>query len=326
MQTGKISEIAYKRSVLKKIHDKSENLQVGIDGAHMVIEDVTMVASSNCILKWFFGCERYYLQKTLNDIYASGGVPKFVQLQINIPDDFEEKQLGRIIRSFDETASDMKVSIQKCDVYAGNVSDVLIHINVIGMTEKMFSLQDIKEDVDIVMAGTIAIGTTSVLVNLYENRLRNRFHDTFVDDCLKISEFTDIKKITDIAKEQDILYMHHVSDGGVFAAAWELASAVNLGIEIDIKKIPVWQETIEIAEVFDYNPYMTDGTGAVLIAVKDGAALAEKFKSAGIYADVIGHITSGRDRVVMNGDEKRFLEPPRGDEIYNYLNEKGEMA
>lgn len=326
MQTGKISEIAYKRSVLKKIRDKSENLQVGIDGAHMAIEDVTMVASSNCILKWFFGCERYYLQKTLNDIYASGGVPQFVQLQINIPDDFEEKQLGRIIRSFDETASDMKVSIQKCDVYAGNVSDVLIHINVIGMTEKMFSLQDIKEDVDIVMAGTIAIGTTSVLVNLYENRLRNRFHDTFVDDCLKISEFTDIKKITDIAKEQDILYMHHVSDGGVFAAAWELASAVNLGIEIDIKKIPVWQETIEIAEVFDYNPYMTDGTGAVLIAVKDGAALAEKFKSAGIYADVIGHITSGRDRVVMNGDEKRFLEPPRGDEIYNYLNEKGEMA
>lgn len=326
MQTGKISEIAYKRSVLKKIHDKSENLQVGIDGAHMAIEDVTMVASSNCILKWFFGCERYYLQKTLNDIYASGGVPKFVQLQINIPDDFEEKQLGRIIRSFDETASDMKVSIQKCDVYAGNVSDVLIHINVIGMTEKMFSLQDIKEDVDIVMAGTIAIGTTSVLVNLYENRLRNRFHDTFVDDCLKISEFTDIKKITDIAKEQDILYMHHVSDGGIFAAAWELASAVNLGIEIDIKKIPVWQETIEIAEVFDYNPYMTDGTGAVLIAVKDGAALAKKFKSAGIYADVIGHITSGRDRVVMNGDEKRFLEPPRGDEIYNYLNEKGEMA
>ena len=147
-----------------------------------------------------------------------------------------------------------------------------------------------------------------------------------MDDCLKISEFTDIKKITDIAKEQDILYMHHVSDGGVFAAVWEMVSAVNLGIEIDIKKIPVWQETIEIAEVFDYNPYMIDGTGAVLIAVKDGTALVEKLESAGIYADVIGHITSGRDRVVMNGDERRFLEPPRGDEIYNYLNRKGEMA
>lgn len=326
MQTGKISEIAYKRSVLKKISDKSENLQVGIDGAHMAIEDVTMVMSSNCILKWFLGCERYYLQKTLNDIYASGGIPKYVQLQINISNDFDEKQLGRIIKSFNEVVTQMKLKIQKCDVYAGNVDDLLIYVNVIGVSEKKFSLKDIKENTDIVMAGTIAIGITSVLVNLCESRLREKFHDTFVDDCLEISEFTDVKKITDIAREQDILYMHHVSDGGVFAAAWEMASAVNLGIEIDIKKIPVWQETIEIAEVFDYNPYMTDGTGAVLIAVKDGTALVEKLKSAGIYADVIGHITSGRDRVVMNGDERRFLEPPRGDEIYNYLNRKGEMA
>lgn len=326
MHTGKISEIAYKRSVLKKICDKSDNLQVGIDGAHMAIEDVTMVISSNCILKWFLGCERYYLQKTLNDIYASGGSPKYVQLQINIPDDFEEKQLGRIIRSFDEAVTEMGLSIQKCDVYAGNVSQVLIQIHVIGVSEKTFSLKDIKENTDIVMAGTIAIGATSIITSLYESKLRERFHDTFVDDCLKISEFTNIKKITDVAKEQNILYMHHVSDGGVFAAAWEMASAVNLGIEVDIKKIPVWQETIEIAEVFDYNPYMTDGTGAVLIAAKDGAALVEILKDAGIYADVIGHITSGRDRVVMNGDERRFLEPPRGDEIYNYLNGKGEMA
>lgn len=326
MHTGKISEIAYKRSVLKKIRDKSENLQVGIDGAHMAIEDVTMVMSSNCILKWFLGCEKYYLQKTLNDIYASGGIPKYVHLQINIPNDFEEKQLGRIIKSFDEAVTETNLKIQKCDVYAGNVNELLIYVNVTGVSEKMFSLQDMKENTDIVMAGTLAVGGTSLLAQLYESKLREKFHDTFVDDCLKISEFTDIKKITDIVRKQDIFYMHHVSDGGIFAAAWEMASAVNLGIEIDIKKIPVWQETIEIAEVFDYNPYMIDGTGAVLIAVKDGTALVEKLKSAGIYADVIGHLTSGRDRVVMNGDERRFLEPPRGDEIYNYLNRKGEMA
>ena len=35
MHTGKISEIAYKRSVLKKISTKSENFHVCADGAHM---------------------------------------------------------------------------------------------------------------------------------------------------------------------------------------------------------------------------------------------------------------------------------------------------
>ena len=319
MHTGKISEIAYKRSILKKISTKSESLQVGVDVAHIALEDVTIVMSSNCILKWFEGCESYYLQKSLNDIYAGGGNPKYVQLKINIPNDFEEKKLGKIIKNFDTATKKKEVLIGKCDVYASDINEPFVHIEVIGEAQKTFSVKDITENIEIVMAGTIAIGASGIMAKLYEDRLRKKFHDVFVEDCLKIAEFTDVKKITQIAKEYDIAYMHNVSDGGVFAAAWEMASAVDLGINIDIKKIPVWQETIEIAEIFDYNPYMVDGTGAVLIATKNGKALVEKLKDNGIYADVIGRITSGKDRVVMNDDEKRFLEPPRGDEIYQFI-------
>ena len=36
----------------------------------------------------------------------------------------------------------------------------------------------------------------------------------------------------------------------------------------------------------------------------------------GINASVIGIITSDKNRVLINGDETRFLEPQRGDEIY----------
>ena len=319
MHTGKISETAYKRSVLKKIRTKSQDLQVGVDVAHIALGDVTFVMSSNCILKWFEGCEKYYLQKSLNDIYAGGGIPKYIQLQINIPEDFEEKKLGKIIKEFDEAAEKKDVFIHRCDVYAGTVHKPMIHVAAIGQSEKTVSVEAIRESMDVVMAGTAAIGAASIMVDLYEEKLREQFHDTFVDDCLKISEFTDIRKITEVAKEYNCAYMHNVSDGGIFAAAWELASAVNLGIEIDIKKIPVWQEVIEIAEVFDYNPYMTDGTGAVLIVTKNGKQLAEELNRQEIYADVIGKITSGKDRVAVNGDEKRFLEPPRGDVIYNFI-------
>lgn len=157
------------------------------------------------------------------------------------------------------------------------------------------------------------------MAHLYEDKLRKKFHDTFVDDCLKIANFTDVKQIAEISKEHEPVYMHNVSDGGVFGAVWELASAADLGIETDIEKIPVWQETIEIAELFDYNPYMVDGTGAVLIVMGEGEGLAERLRSKGIYAEVIGKLTPGRDRVVFHGEEKRFLEPPRGDEIYHFL-------
>ena len=319
MHTGKISEIAYKRSVLKKISTNSENLHVCADGAHMSLEDVTVVMSSNCILKWFAGCEKYYLQKTLNDLYVSGGKPKYVQLQINIPADFEEKKLGRIVRCFDEAVQDTEAVIEQCNAYAGSVQEPVIHVTIIGQAEKTLSVRNIQEGMDVVMAGTAAVGASSLMAHLYEGKLRKKFHAAFVDDCLKISDFTDVKQIAEISKEHEPVYMHNVSDGGVFGAVWELASAADLGIETDIEKIPVWQETIEIAELFDYNPYVVDGTGAVLIVMEEGKKLVEELHRNGIYAEVIGKLTPGRDRVVFHGEEKRFLEPPRGDEIYHFL-------
>ena len=125
--------------------------------------------------------------------------------------------------------------------------------------------------------------------------------------------------MTDIALNHQPVYMHNISDGGVFGAIWEVASAVDKGVTADVKKIPVWQESIEVAEIIGYNPYVTDGTGAVLIVIPDGSDLVEDLQDKGFFAEVIGKITSGKDRVVTNGDEKRFLEPPKGDEIYNWL-------
>ena len=36
----------------------------------------------------------------------------------------------------------------------------------------------------------------------------------------------------------------------------------------------------------------------------------------GIHAAVIGKAVEGNDRVIFNDGEKRFLEPPKADELY----------
>ena len=43
----------------------------------------------------------------------------------------------------------------------------------------------------------------------------------------------------------------------------------------------------------------------------EGHALVEKLAAEGISAEVIGIITDGNDKVIINDEEKRFLEPPR---------------
>ena len=110
--------------------------------------------------------------------------------------------------------------------------------------------------------------------------------------------------------------MHDVTEGGIFGALWEMAESAGVGLEIELKKIPIKQETVEICEFFGINPYQLISSGAMLMAAEDGNRLVMNLKKAGIAATVIRKATDSNDRVIWNGEERRFLEPPKSDALY----------
>ena len=107
--------------------------------------------------------------------------------------------------------------------------------------------------------------------------------------------------------------------GGIFGALWEMAEASGVGLEIDLKKIPIRQETVEVCEFFGVNPYLLISSGCMLMAAQDGNHLVRELEKAGIKATIIGKATAGNDRVLLNEDERRFLEPPKTDELYKVI-------
>lgn len=319
MQKGRVSEITYKRSVMKKITVKNEGVKLGVDATGIRLEDVTVVMSSNCVLEWFQGCEEYCIQKSINGICEKGGEPLYVQLEINIPIDYEEKLLGKIVKRFNDAAENKNLEICQCRVYAGEFTKPTAHVTVVGSTKNDLNRNKIKPGMDVVMTGSIAIGGTSIISQKYKDKLLERFSGSFVSNCLKLKEYISVEKESEIAVSNGAIAMHSISDGGAFSAIWELVSSVELGITVNIPDIPVWQETIEVSEVFDINPYLLDGTGSMLIVSSNGKKIVEKMESEGIPAAVIGVITDSKDRIAVNGEEVRYLEPPRGDEIYKIL-------
>ncbi len=94
-------------------------------------------------------------------------------------------------------------------------------------------------------------------------------------------------------------------------------------MEVDLRKIPVRQETIEICEYFDINPYNVLSGGSFLIAARDGAALAEELSHQDIPTAVIGRMTKGNDRILWNAGNKRFLDRPQRDEMYKVNRREG---
>lgn len=107
-----------------------------------------------------------------------------------------------------------------------------------------------------------------------------------------------------------------LGEGGIFTALWRLAEKLGAGMEVNLRQIPVKQESIEICEYFDINPYNVLSAGSLLVAAPQGTALAEELAREGIPAAVIGRLTDGNDRILWNDGNKRFLDRPQRDEFY----------
>ena len=92
----------------------------------------------------------------------------------------------------------------------------------------------------------------------------------FLDKAAKYIDYLSIRSEAAVAAKSGVAAMHDLSEGGVFGALWELGQCSGVGLEIDLKKIPIRQETIEICEFFDLNPYKLLSGGSLLLAAADG--------------------------------------------------------
>ena len=99
-----------------------------------------------------------------------------------------------------------------------------------------------------------------------------------------------------------------LGEGGILKALWEIADRAGLGLSAELRKLPIRQETIEITELFDIDPYRMDSKGAVLIGTFHGMELTERLNRAGIPAAVIGRVSKGPERILYNQEIKRYIE------------------
>ncbi|MBQ6811691.1 MAG: hydrogenase maturation factor, partial [Agathobacter sp.] len=149
-----------------------------------------------------------------------------------------------------------------------------------------------------------------------EEDLRTRYAQPFIDKAKTFGQMMSIIPEAAVATKSGVSAMHDMSEGGVFGALWELAESAGVGLEIDLKKIPIRQETIEICEFFGLNPYKLLSGGSLLIATEDGNGLVMELEKADIPAAIIGKATDTNGRVLINEDERRFLETTQTDELY----------
>ena len=140
-----------------------------------------------------------------------------------------------------------------------------------------------------------------------------------MDNAIGFNSMLSVVQDGLIAAGAGAVAMHDVTEGGIFGALWEMGEASGVGLSVDIEKIPIRQETVEICDFFDIDPYCLISSGSMLIAAENGLRVVDALENAGIHAAVIGRTDDSKQRVVHYDGQTRYLEPPEADEFHKVL-------
>ena len=326
MKNGKVSESVLKRSVLKQVHNKEAGMLQkpgpGADfGALVVPEGETaLVSAVSTETLYTSDMAMRCVLRALNHVAVSGAKPILVSISLTVPTIWNEAQLRELMRDVGAVCASHEIPVSGGHTQAARgVKEPVLTVTAMGTAPKknLLTAGGIRPGMELLLTKYIAMEGTSLLAKEKRAELSTRFAQPFLDRAAKYGEYMEIMSEAAVAMGAGAAAMHCVSEGGIFGALWEMAEASGIGMEIDLKKIPIRQETVEITEFFDINPYKLISGGALLIACADGAQMVRALEEAGIPAAIIGIATDSNDRVLYKQEERRFLETVQTDEIYS---------
>lgn len=193
----------------------------------------------------------------------------------------------------------------------------LVEAYGVGVFEKESSVKQeaIKTGLEIVQVGCMGKEGTMRIVHEKKGELLKRFTPAFLNQIKDWDKELFVQKEISAGHEAGVIAIHHVGEQGITQALWNLAEEYTMGMTVDIKKILVRQETIEVCEQYRMNPYRISSIGCVLMIAQTGSKLAEYLYEKGFEASVIGRFTESNDKVFQNGEEQSYIESQSADEM-----------
>lgn len=327
MKVGKVPENVLKRSVFKQIHTMRPEVVLGAGvgedcAAVQLSEDETLVMSTDPITGTAKDIGTLAIQITVNDLASAGAEPVGVLLTVLLPTSVCEQDLCLMMKQVEEACAKANVQVMGGHTEVTRVvNQPVISVCGVGKVKKghLISTAGARPGMDILVSKWIGIEGTSIIAKEKEEELKTHFAVPFIENAKALDAYISVQSEAAVAVTSGVSAMHDVTEGGIFGALWEMAEASGVGLEIDLKKIPIRQETVEVCEFFGINPYKLISSGCMLMAAEDGNTLVRELEKEGIPATIIGKAIEGNDRVLLNEDEKRFLEPPKTDELYEVM-------
>lgn len=351
MKTGKVPENILKRSVLGQIKIKGKDVVSGAGpGADCAIflppgtesERIAVCMQESAVALEGEKCDSggalrltmgHLIQKCANNLAASAARPSAVLITLLLPETAEEKTLKALMAEAESKCRELSLEIaggqtRVCAAVSAPVAVAAGYGVCLRKTPRTDTGYEGRAEPgqDIVVSKWIGLEGTALLAGYNREGLLSRYPAWLVDEASGFGRYLSVLPEAEAALEAGACAMHDASEGGIFGALWELAEGGGVGLSVDMRRLPIRQETVEVCEFCNVDPYRLMSGGCLVMTAKDGPGLAAALKARQIPAAVVGRVTEGSDRILWKDGEVRYLDRAGRDEIHRYLSDAADFG
>ena len=340
MNSGKVPVNVLKRSVLRQLKNKRSEIanSAGLGADCAIFEPFSEGQLVTCVQEGVVElcCEndlaeaeredpsvmpmRRFFQKCANNLATAGAEPVAAELVIFLPENVEEPELKALMSEAEGIAAELNIQIIGGQTRVSSaVRQPLATVTGYGIRKTGAVQMDVRKKLagqEIIITKWIGLEGTADLAARNQEELLTRYPAYLGEEAAAFDRYYSILPEAATAVKSGGCTMHDISEGGVFAALWEMAEGAGVGLTIDMKKLPLRQETVEVCEFCNVNPYELRSGGSLIIASPEGTTVVEALAAEGIPAVIVGRFTDSNERLILNEDEVRYMDRPQRDEIY----------
>lgn len=329
LKVGKIPNEVLKRVVFARLGTEDASVilgpNIGEDAALIRISKDIVAFKSDPITGSVDEVGMLAVYVNANDIATRGAIPKWFIQCILLPEGSPITILEKICRQIDEAAKEIGVTIVggHTEITPG-ISKPIVVGSMLGIikNERFFTSGGAEVGDLLYMTKSVGLEGTAILSS--DSRIASKFGRTFTSKCKKMLRLVNVvKECMVLMTLKGVTSMHDLTEGGLLGGVWELAEAASSGIFLDLKSVPVLEETHLICKILGLDPYRLISSGAMLFTVKRGSETKaeEELRDVGVQFAKIGEVNQasrGRSYLDLRGI-RHTLKPPSSDELWKGL-------
>jgi hydrogenase expression/formation protein HypE len=281
-------------------HLSNDLLKEGDDGARFYVPAGRLAFSTDSyvISPLFFrggNIGKLAVCGTVNDLSASGAIPKYLSCGFIIEEGFPMEQLEEIAASMAETARESGVLIVTGDtkvVPKGAADKLFINTSGIGLIPEGVDISghNAKPGDKILVTGNLGDHGCAILLEREQLGIRT----TVKSDCAPLAGM--VRQLLDAAPGVHVL--RDPTRGGLATTLNEIAQQSGVGMKLLEDALPIREETVGICSMLGLDPLYMANEGKMVVIVdpaEAGRALeALKAHDYGRDACIIGEVTAGQ--------------------------------